>query len=388
MQPIRVIFFLPTLDTGGTEKVVVDLCRYLPPLGYEIEVCTFSRGTYDALLYELGIRRSILVPGGIARRNPPALKLFRLLQRLARLKNAINRFQPQILHTHHLAPLFHADLLLRFGHRGVRWVHTEHSMPDLQKGYRFPPLRWSRSLRCPDVLTGVSPLVVQCLTELSRTPKQRTVLIPNGIELERFASAATASQPRSKLGLPQKGRLIGCVGNLRVEKNHQLVLRAMARLGPEEAETNLVLCGDGDQRSDLEALARSLGIENRVIFLGHRLDVPEILAALDLVLLPSCYEGLPLSVLEAWAASRPVLGTTVPGVQELIRHNEDGWLVPPEDPEQMADGILRILKDPGLGGRLSLSGRQRVFREYGVEAMVAGYDCIYRELIKGSVYAA
>lgn len=388
MQPIRLLYFIPTLDTGGTERVVVDLCRYFPPLGYEIEVCTFSTGTYDGLLYELGITRSILVPGGIARRNPPALKLFRLLQRLAGLKKVINRFQPQILHTHHLAPLFHANLLLRFGHRGVRWVHTEHNVPDLLNGYRSLPIRLTRSLRCPDILTGVSPLVVQCLTELSGTSRQRTVLIPNGIELERFASAATTSQPRSILGLPQKGRLIGCVGNLRVEKNHQLVLRAMARLGPEEPETNLVLCGDGDQRSDLEALARSLGIENRVIFLGYRLDVPQILAALDLVLLPSCYEGLPLSVLEAWAASRPIIATTVPGIQELIRHNEDGWLVPPEDPEQMADGIRRILKDPVLGGRLSLSGRRRVFQEYGIEAMVVGYDRIYRELIRGSVCAA
>lgn len=189
------------------------------------------------------------------------------------------------------------------------------------------------------------------------------------------------------MGLPKTGRLIGCVGNLRVEKNHQLALQALARLVSERMDVHLVLCGDGDQRSHLELLAKTLGITDRVTFLGYRLDVPEILANLDLLLIPSRYEGLPLSVLEAWAASRPIVATAVPGIRDLIQDGQDGLLVLPEDPNQMAAAIQRVLGEPGLANRLSFGGGQRVL-EYGVDRMVAGYDRLYQELIGSSKCAA
>jgi glycosyltransferase involved in cell wall biosynthesis len=387
MKPIRLLFFTPTFGTGGSEKVVLDLCRHLPHYDYEIGVCTFFAGTYDSLLRGLGIMRAILVPEGAYSQNLAALKAVRFVQRLARLKSLFSEFQPQILHTHHLGPLFHADMVLRLGRCDIRWVHTEHNVPDLENEYGCLPMRWTHSLCRPDRLTGVSPSVVRCLTQVTRVPVPPAVLVPNGIELASFIAAAATPQPRSDLGLPPSGRLIGCVGNLRVEKNHRLALLALARLVSERMDVHLVLCGDGDQRSHLESLTRTLGIADRVTFLGYRLDVPQILAALDLLLIPSRYEGLPLSVLEAWAASRPIVATAVPGICDLIQDGEDGLLVPPEDPNQMAAAIQRVLEEPELAGRLSFGGGQRVL-EYGIDRMVAGYDRLYRELIGGSKCAA
>ena len=226
-----------------------------------------------------------------------------------------------------------------------------------------------------------TPSVVKFLTDVARIPHERASLVPNGIDLEQFRAAAASPQHRLVLGLPPKGQLIGCVGNLRVEKNHQLGLQALARLANKENEIHLILCGDGDQRSKLECLAQSLCIADRVTFLGFRLDVPEILAALDLVLLPSSYEGLPISVLEAWASSKPIVATAVSGIEELVRDGEDGMLVPPNDPDQMAVMISRVLGDRALAGKLSAAGQRRVFQEYGIEAMVEGYDRIYIDLI-------
>ena len=124
-----------------------------------------------------------------------------------------------------------------------------------------------------------------------------------------------------------------------------------------------------------------LGIADRVLLLGHRDDVPALLASCDVFVLPSLYEGLPLSVLEAMASARPVVATDVAGSNEVVRHAESGLLVPPADPRALADAIRRVLSDRVEAERLARAGRARVEREFSVERMVRGVEAVYDQVL-------
>src|SRR5205823_4337247 len=145
--------------------------------------------------------------------------------------------------------------------------------------------------------------------------------------------------------------------NLRPQKNHESLLRAFAKLLPVVPEAWLVLVGDWERRPMLEALAGSLGIRDRVKFLGCRLDVPELYPVFDVYCLPSHYEGMPLTVLEAMSAGKPVVGTRVVGIQEVITDGQTGLLAAPNDPPALAQALLRVRRDAGLGPRLADAAR-------------------------------
>ena len=142
-----------------------------------------------------------------------------------------------------------------------------------------------------------------------------------------------------------------------------------------------VLAGEGSEREGLEQQAHELGIDQRVRFLGYRVDIPELLASSDLCVLSSLSEGLPLSVLEAMAAGKPVVATSIDGTDEAVVHGETGLLVPPADSHALAAAIRTVLEDDELAHRLGTSGRARVDAEFRVEKMVSRVAEIYDELL-------
>jgi glycosyltransferase involved in cell wall biosynthesis len=142
-----------------------------------------------------------------------------------------------------------------------------------------------------------------------------------------------------------------------------------------------VFAGDGPERDSLKELARTLGVEGRVRFLGHRKDVPQLLASCDLFVLPSLYEGLPLSVLEAMAAGTPVVATSIRGTDEAVIDGVTGRLVPPEDPVALASAIRTMLTERSLAARLAEAGKTRVREVFSADAMVRGVTQVYDELV-------
>jgi glycosyltransferase involved in cell wall biosynthesis len=143
-----------------------------------------------------------------------------------------------------------------------------------------------------------------------------------------------------------------------------------------------LLAGEGAERPRLEARARSLGVADRVHFLGHRDDVPELLAACDLFVLPSLYEGLPLSVLEAMAASRPVVATDVGGTGEAVVQGETGLLVRPGAPAELGEAIRALLGDRARAARMGLAGQARAARDFSTRRMLAEVSEVYDELLE------
>ena len=142
-----------------------------------------------------------------------------------------------------------------------------------------------------------------------------------------------------------------------------------------------MIAGEGPERSALEAQARTLGLADRVVLLGYRDDVCDLLASCDLFVLPSLFEGLPLSVLEAMAAGKPVVATAIGGTDEAVVHGETGLLVPPADAASLAKAIRTALSDPRLSQRLGAAGRARVYQEFSAQTMVRHITEIYDELL-------
>jgi glycosyltransferase involved in cell wall biosynthesis len=370
-------------DTGGSEKVVVDIYRALDPGRFESHICTFFPGEYDRSISTNPNQRHILVRETAASALPPVTKLVNMLKRLSRLNQIMRHNRIDLVHTHHLGPLLHFHVLHKITRRRTPWVHTEHNVPDLEEGYAHLSFRWTRPLREPDFVTGVSPSVCQFLSQKCAVVAERIKLIPNGVDIDRFGLHEDQNAVRTELGLLPEDEIIGCIGNLRKEKNQRLAIEALAMLCQQRPRLKLVICGDGDHRSELENLARSLNVSQSTLFLGYRLDAPRVFAALDLFCLPSSYEGMPLSILEAWAAGKPVVATDVIGIRDLVSNGVNGLLVPADVPRAMADALRALLDDPSLRLRLTGNGRRVVAEKYSLQAMVDKYAGLYERLAAG-----
>jgi glycosyltransferase involved in cell wall biosynthesis len=204
---------------------------------------------------------------------------------------------------------------------------------------------------------------------------ERIVVIPNAVALTPPTPRDAALRARVLLG--QRAPLVLTVARLDAQKGVAYLLGAAA----DVPDAVFVIAGEGPERAALEAQASSLGIAHRVRFLGHRRDVPALLAIADLFVLPSLWEGLPLSVLEAMAAGVPVVATRIGGTDELVRDGETGTLAPPENGPALADAIRSVLYDRERALRMAAAARALVEREHSASAMVSATAALYEELL-------
>jgi len=207
---------------------------------------------------------------------------------------------------------------------------------------------------------------------------EKVKVVHNGIRVEDFCHKSGGNLSKSDFSKNEES-LVLTVARIDKLKGHRYLLEAAAMV----PEAVFLLAGDGTERADFEMLAKELKVDNRVVFLGHRDDVPELLDICDVFVLPSLLEGLPLSILEAMAASIPVIATDIPGVNEIIRNGENGLLVPPADACVLAERISLLLSDKTLAKRLAASGKERVRQEFSAKKMAANVTGIYEDLLSG-----
>jgi len=217
-------------------------------------------------------------------------------------------------------------------------------------------------------------------THLSRDlwiRRARIVTIPNGA---RFAPAARSTL-RAELGLTDDSPLIVAVGNLYPVKGHTYLLEALGRLAPTHPRLQLAIAGRGDLAQVLQSQARDLNVEGRVHFLGLRQDIANILAAADVFALPSLSEGLPVALLEAMFASRPIVASAVGDVPAALASGAAGRLVPPGDAAALAGAIRGLLTNPFEARALGQTAQARAASEYGIGRMVQRYAEVYQRLL-------
>jgi glycosyltransferase involved in cell wall biosynthesis len=290
---------------------------------------------------------------------------------MIRLVRAIRAEAPAIFHAHLSWPLAckHGVLAARLARVpavvGTAQLYT--TPGDVRRArLRLRPLRR---------IIAVSREVEERYVRDLGVPARRLAVVPNGI---RVPPAPPAPKPalRAELVRDRPDYLVLTPARLHEQKGHAYLLAAAALV----PDATFVLAGDGPLRAELERRARELGVASRCLFLGERTDVPDLLASADLFVLPSLWEGLPLSVLEAMAAGCPVVASAIGGTDEAVTDGVTGLLVPPRDPAAIAAAIARLRADPGLARSLGQAGRLRVEQEFSSEVTAERVARIYDEV--------
>ncbi len=377
--PIRVLYVMPTFLTGGTERLVSDLVQRLDRDRFRATVCVFENGLLGQELAGRGYAVRCLVEEAETRHRGLG-RIGALIRRVRALRHMIATGRIDVVHTHFLGPCLHA-YLASLPSRRWRWVHTEHARPDIIAGYPRWLVRAARWIvPSADLVTGVSDGIADYLRGRAWAPASRVRVIYNGVDVDLFASPSNPGAKRREIGLPPDAWVIGTVGNLRPEKNHALLLRALPALLRQASDAWLVVAGDGERREALEALARELGVKERVLFLGARTDVPALFGVFDVYCLPSHFEGMPLSLLEAMAARKPIVGTSVVGIKDLLVDGVTGLLTAANDAEALSRALLRIHRDRTLGARMVEAGWRHVNTHARLETMVRRHEDLYEGL--------
>jgi glycosyltransferase involved in cell wall biosynthesis len=304
---------------------------------------------------------------------------------LAKLVRLMRDLRPQVVHTHTAK----AGTLGRVAAALCRVpvvLHTFHG--HVLQGY-FSPVRTrvflgiERALaRRTDCLVAVSPRVRTDLLSLGIGRPEAFDVVPLGLDLDRFTRADRhRGQLRSDLGLPPGVPLVGIVARLVAIKRHEVFLEAAARVA-QGNQAHFVIVGDGERRAELERIAAEPRLESRVHFLGWRADLERLYADFDVVALTSQNEGSPVALIEAMAAARAVVSTSVGGVPDVVTDGVTGRLVPADDPATLGAAIDELLASPSLRDRLGHAARTHVLARYGADRLVADIDALYTRLLR------
>ena len=232
---------------------------------------------------------------------------------------------------------------------------------------------------------AVSQDCMQIRKRRERVSPEKILVIPNGVPVpESVAERPHRDRIRAEFGIADETPVIGTVGRVVAAKGYEFLLGALEAVRRDDPRVVWLAVGDGDQRQVLENLAADMGLADAVIWAGRRGDVAEVLEAMDVWVMSSIREGLPVALLEAMAAGLPIAATTAGGIPDAVRDGEDGLLVPPADPEALSTAISRLLNDRDLAARLAASAHGRALRKYGISSIARQIEEIYREEL-GSV---
>ncbi|MBI4593078.1 MAG: glycosyltransferase [Candidatus Rokubacteria bacterium] len=225
---------------------------------------------------------------------------------------------------------------------------------------------------------------IKAIVERAGVPARKIVSVPAGVDTARFHPGVSGAAVRAELGLAPTTKLVGLVANVRGSKGHRYFLEAAQAVLRAEPATRFLIVGDGIGFDDVRRRVRDMGLEREVIMTGFRRDIPEVMAALDLLVLPSTRSEATSQVIpQALAVGTPVVATSVGGIPEIVSDGETGRLVPPADAAALAGAVLELLGDPAAAATLAEAGRQLVQARYTVDAMMATTTRVYAKLLGG-----
>lgn len=371
---IRVAILLNALGRGGAEVFATDCAAAMDRARFDVRVCYF--GGAESLLPVLDQGQIPTV--NLGRNGRLDRRAFAALYRFLRAEGI------DVLQTH----LPYSGIIGRVVGRLARVPAIVSTEQQVSSGYR----RRTRvlndlTLGLADALVCISRGVLESVAQHGlftrfAMPQIRRV-IPNGVEVEAIQSRARRASPdvRARLGLSAEDFVVGTVGRLERQKGQRYLIEALGELLAAVPRAKAVIVGKGSLDGELAALARRLGLEDRVRFLGERTDVFEVLTGFDVFAFPSLFEGLGVVLLEAMAVGVPVVATRIPGVVDVIEHGQSGLLVPPSDARALAGAIVDLARNPALRRSLVDTGRDRVARHFSLAASARMYAALYQEIL-------
>ena len=376
-QRYRVLHVIDHLGSGGAQEAVCQLVKYRDQERFQPEVVTLhGYGHYFEVLRSYGVPVHSLVPQEFARAAIPLI--------FAKLFVHLARHRYDLVHTHLIGANVLAAPLAALFRVPVRFTHDQ-TMDDVRERSFVHRGLDVLANRLNHHVIAVSSSIRTFLLHQERLPADKISVIYNSVDLERFAprgEPGVKAAVRQKFGLPADALIVGGVGRLHYQKNFPLFLQVAAEVRAKLPEVMFVIAGEGPERAALEDLSRSLGLADRVRFLGFVKDMPELYQGLDLLLLTSHFEGTPLTVLEAMAMGVPVVASRVDGVLEVVEDGRDGILAAPGDQDQFVDGVCRVLSDRDLRQRLSIKAQEKARRDYSAEAMVRRVEALYLQYLE------
>jgi glycosyltransferase involved in cell wall biosynthesis len=373
-EPIRVVYLAHAFNVGGAEEIVLNLVQRLPrrfepqvcciheagPIGEEIR----GTGTPVAVLgLNPGIRRPFDVNG---------------------IRSYLRAAKPDIVHTFLLTGSLYGRLAAIL-ERVPIVIGTEVNIYEHKRPHHALAERWL--MRGTDRVIVSAESVREFYIRQVHADPAKVDVIYNAVDFAQARAAAGRDATRAALSLGSDARVAGVIARLTPQKGHRFLFDALAT-NRSLADVHLLVVGDGELRSTLEHMVGERGLDTRVHFVGARRDLGDLLAAMDVFVLPSLWEGLPLSLVLAMGAGVPVVSTTVAGIPEVVQHGKTGWLVAPGEVAELGDAIARVLNDPQTSARMAADARAQVVPRFNVDGYVAAVVGLYDRLLADRARAA
>jgi glycosyltransferase involved in cell wall biosynthesis len=377
---VRILLLSTSMGMGGADQQLLSAALGLRDRGHEVRIVSLTplgemgaRARAAGLPTEsLEMRRGIPDPRG-----------------LARLVRLVRAWHPTVLHSH----MLHANLMARAVRLFAPIPAVVSTIHNIYEGGRLRMLGYRPTNGLVDHMTIISQAAADRFVRDRIVPRALLEVVPNGVDTERYRGVpvGTRERLRGTLGLGSEFAWLA-VGRFETAKDYPNMLRAFARVHASRPDAVLLLVGRGSLQAETERLAGSLGLEDRVRFVGTREDVPEFMTVADGYVMSSAWEGMPMVLLEAAAAGLPIVATRVGGNQEVVRDGTTGFLVSPGEDEALGAAMLRLMALPEAERRaMGNRGHDHVRQHYGLAQAVDRYEAAYREVLRrkrGSAEAA
>ena len=388
---MKILRVIARLNVGGPARHVVLLDRGLRARGHDTRLVHGSLAPFEASLEHLAVEAGVPTTHihELGRRISPISDV----RALAHLLRLVFREAPDVIHTHTAkagtlgrvaACLFN---ITRPRRRRCLVVHTFHG--HVLTGYFRPPTNVAVRLaertlaRVTDRVVTVSPAQRDdIVTRFRIAAAARTTVVPLGLDLDRLARLdPQAPHLRRQFRIPERALVVGYVGRFVAIKDLETLVRAFARVAAERPDAVLLLVGDGPLRPEVEALVAAFSLQKQVHLAGWIDDLAALYATIDICALSSLNEGTPVALIEAMAAAKAVVATRVGGVADVVDHERTGLLIPPKDPEALADAMLRLAADPAERSRMGAAGREAVVGRFSADRLVDDIDKLYTDAL-------
>jgi glycosyltransferase involved in cell wall biosynthesis len=369
----RVLYLSHAFMVGGAEEMVLNLVRHLPHRFEPAVTCINRAGPIGEEIRQTG------VPFQVLDLDPGLRHPWHLLG----IERHLRQLRPDIVHTFLLTASLYGRLAAILARVPII-VGTEVNIYEHKRAHHAFAERLL--MRGTDRVVVSAESVREFYVAQVHADPAAVDVIYNAVDWSQLATTTTRGELRASVGVPDRAPLAGIIARLTEQKAHRHLLDALAQT-PSLATLHLLVIGDGELRDDLRNRVERLGLSQRVHFLGARRDLGNLIAAIDLFVMPSLWEGLPLSMVLAMGAGLPVVASRVAGIPEVVRDGVTGLLVPPADVEALGAALARLLGDPALRQTLGAAAAAFVRPRFGVDGYVESVSGLYDRLLAQTGHA-